>query len=67
MNTPPFGVSLSLEREALYLALRADIEARLRGVCSEWNDSEFQGLVDRIAETSHKYAMRTRRQKLDRV
>jgi hypothetical protein len=37
------------EKEEL---LRADITARLRGVCSEWTESEFRELVDKIVRTS---------------
>jgi hypothetical protein len=36
--------------------LRADIAARLRAVCAGWPVEEFERIVDRVTDTTLKYA-----------
>lgn len=60
METRASGRPSDLQRDDEYVAIRRGIEARLRRVCADWNECEFQALVDRIADTTQKYALRNR-------
>jgi hypothetical protein len=55
MKTPTFGVSLAPERLARAEVLKREIATRLRRVCSDWSEADFQALVDDIAATTQKY------------
>jgi hypothetical protein len=44
--------ALSKQREE---EIRADITARLRGVCGEWSEEEFKAVVEKIVRTTAKY------------
>lgn len=41
--------------------LKQEIAGRLRRVCQEWTEEEFDVLVTKAAEIDIKYRMRTRR------
>jgi hypothetical protein len=55
MNTPPFGVPAGTPPEAIREALRADVTRRLRSVCAEWEQADFERLVDDVTTTAMKY------------
>ena len=55
MSTPPFGVPAGTSPEKVKEALRADVARRLRNVCAEWEDGDFQRLVDDVTATAMKY------------
>ena len=40
-------------------ALKADISARLRSVCADWPEPEFEAMIDRLARITLKYAAGT--------
>jgi hypothetical protein len=54
MRTPHFGVPVGTDDE-VRVAIRADIEKRLRGSCSSWTEEDFQKLVDKMTTTAMKY------------
>lgn len=60
METPPFGISLSPEREKEIAELRVSTVARLRPVCAGWSPEEFDALVDHVVTTTWKYQLRDR-------
>jgi hypothetical protein len=37
------------------VAMKADIAARLRGVCADWPDDLFETMVERLASVTLKY------------
>jgi len=41
--------------------IKADIRARLRGVCAHLSDEQFAALVDDIADVTLRYEPRSRR------
>ena len=55
METPPFGISLALEREEARRALKKAIAQRLEAVCAGWSEEDFAALVDQVASTTLKY------------
>ena len=54
MRTPPFGVPLGTPEE-VRIAIRADIELRLRRSCADWSEEDFQRLVEKMTTTAMKY------------
>ena len=56
MRTPPFGLSRAPERAVELAALKTEIRDRLKSVCGDWPQEDFEKLVDDIAATSQKYA-----------
>ena len=55
MSTPPFGVPVGTSPEKIKEALRADVARRLRNVCSDWEQGDFERLVDDVTTTAMKY------------
>lgn len=55
METPPFGISLALERDEARRALKEAIAHRLEAVCVGWSEEDFASLVDQVASTTLKY------------
>lgn len=55
MKPPPFGIPAGTAPGDEYEALRADVAARLRNVCSEWSDDDFNSVVDKVTATAIKY------------
>ncbi len=55
MQTPPFGVPEGTAPEKMREALRADVAKRLRNVCAEWAEADFNRLVDDVTATAMKY------------
>lgn len=39
-------------------ALKADISARLKSVCADWPEQEFDAMIDRLANITLKYGSR---------
>jgi hypothetical protein len=55
MQTPPFGVPAGTSTESTYEALRKDVATRLRNVCAEWSDEDFEAIVEKVTRTALKY------------
>jgi hypothetical protein len=55
MSTPPFGVPAGTSPEKVKEVLRADVWRRLRNVCAEWEEEDFERLVDDVTATALKY------------
>ncbi len=55
MQTPPFGVPPGVPPDKVYDALREDVAARLRNVCANWSEEDFNAIVDKVARTAMKY------------
>ena len=55
MQTPPFGVPPGVPPDKVYEALKADVAARLRNVCADWSDEDFNAVVEKVARTAMKY------------
>jgi hypothetical protein len=36
-------------------ALKSDISARLKSVCADWPEDEFEAMIDRLAQITLKY------------
>lgn len=53
--SPPFGVTAGSPPEQVYEVLRADVAKRLRNVCSDWSDEEFNSIVDKVTQTALKH------------
>jgi hypothetical protein len=48
----------SFERSGAVDSVRAEIASRIRRVCTNFNEGEFQTLVDRMAEIEMRYRLR---------
>lgn len=55
MQTPPFGVPAGTTSEATYEALKKDVAARLKNVCADWSDEDFEAVVEKVTQTALKY------------
>jgi len=58
MLSSPFCVPAGTSDETLETELRNDVQARLRNVCADWSDEEFQQLVEDVTKTALKYVIR---------
>ncbi|MEO8575603.1 MAG: hypothetical protein ABI556_02835 [Gemmatimonadales bacterium] len=55
MSTPPFGVPAGTSPDKVREALRADVARRLKNVCAEWAEDDFDRLVEDVTTTAMKY------------
>jgi len=55
MQTPPFGVPPGVPPDKVYEVLREDVAARLRNVCANWTEDDFNAIVDKVTRTAMKY------------
>jgi len=55
MQTPPFGVPPGVPPDKVYEVLREDVAARLRNVCANWTEEDFNAIVDKVTRTAMKY------------
>jgi len=55
MQTPPFGVPPGVPPDKVYEVLREDVAARLRNVCANWTEEDFNTIVDKVTRTAMKY------------
>ena len=46
---------MAQQNSARLHAIRADLETRLRRVCAGWPASEFEAMLDRLAEVTLRY------------
>ncbi len=55
MQTSPFGVPPDTPLEDTYEAFRSGVVARLKNVCSEWTQEDFDTIVDNVTRIAMKY------------
>lgn len=55
MKTPPFAVPPGVPDDKAYEALRKNVAERLRNVCADWSQEDFDAIVDKVARTAMKY------------
>lgn len=55
MQTPPFGVPPRVPTDNIYEALRGDVSARLKNVCADWSEEDFNAIVEKVTRTAMKY------------
>lgn len=55
MQTPPFGVPPGIPPDKIYEALRRDVAARLKNVCADWSEEDFNAIVEKVTRTAMKY------------
>ncbi len=53
--TPPFGVTAGSPPEQVYEVLRADVAKRLRNVCADWSEEDFNAIVEKVTQTALKH------------
>ncbi len=53
--TPPFGVPADTPPGQVYEVLRADVAKRLRNVCSDWSEEDFDAIVHKVTQTAIKH------------
>ena len=57
MESSPRTRPAAASDKTAYESLRADIAARLRNVCSEWSEEDFNDIVDKVTVIAVKYAV----------
>ncbi len=55
MPTPPFGVPPGDSPDKIYEPLRRDVAARLKNVCADWTEDDFNAIVEKVTRTAMKY------------
>jgi len=55
MVTPPYGIPVSIAPEKIREQIRSGVVDRLRRVCENWNEDEFERLVEDITRTEMRY------------
>jgi hypothetical protein len=56
MQTAPFTIPEGSDISAVRLTLREDVAKRLEPVCADWPREDFDAIVDKVTETTLKYA-----------
>jgi hypothetical protein len=54
-DSPPTDVPAQTNYEKLRQTARAEIAQRLRGVCGDWTETDFQALVDDATTIALRY------------